>query len=132
VDVLLNGEEQSIRQAAREFLSAESPTSLAREMEQDPLGYSPKLWTTMAQLGWLGLSLPTEYGGQDLPLTFTGLLLQELGRHVTPVPFHSTVVASLLVAKYGHPSRRSVTSPGSAPASRSRPTPRPRSQALRP
>jgi alkylation response protein AidB-like acyl-CoA dehydrogenase len=58
VDVALTEEERAIRQAAREFLEAESPTSLARELEHDPLGYSPKLWATMAELGWLGLNLP--------------------------------------------------------------------------
>jgi alkylation response protein AidB-like acyl-CoA dehydrogenase len=101
VDVALTEEERAIRQAAREFLEAESPTSLARELEHDPLGYSPKLWATMAELGWLGLNLPVEYGGQELPLTFTGLLLQEVGRHITPVPLHSTVVASLILARHG-------------------------------
>lgn len=101
MDVLLNDEELAVRRAAREFLEAESPTSRAREAERDPRGYSPMLWAKLAELGWLGLSLPPEYGGQGLPLTYTGLLLQELGRHVTPVPFHSTVTAGLILARHG-------------------------------
>jgi alkylation response protein AidB-like acyl-CoA dehydrogenase len=112
VDVLLNDEERTIKNAAREFLEGESPTSLVREMEKDALGYSPKLWAKMADLGWLGLSLPSEYGGQEMPLTFTGLLLQEIGRHISPVPFHSTVVASLILAKYGTAEQKAHYLPG--------------------
>jgi alkylation response protein AidB-like acyl-CoA dehydrogenase len=101
MDVLLDEEEFAIRSAARAFLEGECPTSLVREMERDPIGMAPKLWAEMAELGWIGASLPVEVGGQGLSLTFTGLLLQEVGRHLAPVPLHSTVVAALIVAKYG-------------------------------
>jgi alkylation response protein AidB-like acyl-CoA dehydrogenase len=101
VNVLLDEDEELIKNAAREVLSAKSPPGLARSMEKDELGYSPELWKLMAQLGWLGLGLPECYGGQGLPLHFWGLVGRELGRHVTPSPFHSTVVAAALLARYG-------------------------------
>ena len=101
MNVLLDEDEELIKNAAREVLSAKSPPALARSMEKDELGYSPELWKMMAQLGWLGLSLPECYGGQGLPIHFSGLVGRELGRHVTPSPFHSTVVAASLLARYG-------------------------------
>ena len=51
MDVLLNEEEEMVKNAAREFLEGECPPSLARAMEKDDLGYPPALWKQMAQLG---------------------------------------------------------------------------------
>ena len=48
------------------------PRALVREMELDENGYPPPLWRQMADLGWLGLAMPEEYGGQGLPLTYLG------------------------------------------------------------
>ena len=53
MDVLPNEEEQMVKNLAREFLEAECPPSLARNMEKDELGYPPELWQKMAELaGW--------------------------------------------------------------------------------
>ncbi len=101
MDVLPNEEEQMVKNLAREFLEAECPPSLARDMEKDNLGYPPELWRKMADLGWLGISLPEQYGGQGLPLTYLGLISEELGRAIAPVPFHSTMVAALTIAEAG-------------------------------
>ena len=101
MDVLPNEEEQMVKNLAREFLEAECPPRLARDMEKDDLGFPPQLWQQMADLGWLGISLPEQYGGQGLPLTYLGLISEELGRAISPVPFHSTMVAALTIAEAG-------------------------------
>ena len=101
MDVLPSEEELMMKNLAREFLEAECPPLLAREMEKDEAGYSLELWTKMAALGWLGTSVPEAYGGQGLPLTYLGLILEEVGRAIAPVPFHSTVVPALTIAEYG-------------------------------
>ena len=101
MDVLLNEEEQMVKNLAREFLEGECPPSLAREMEKDDMGYPPELWRQIAQLGWFGMSLPEQYGGQGLPLTYLGLILEEVGRAIAPVPFHSTMVPALTISSDG-------------------------------
>jgi len=101
MDILPTEEEQMLKNVAREFLETEVSTALVREMELDGLGYPPALWKQMAELGWLGMSLPEEYGGQGLPITYLGLILQEAGRVMAPVPLHSTMVAALTVAEEG-------------------------------
>jgi alkylation response protein AidB-like acyl-CoA dehydrogenase len=90
-----------LKNVAREFLEAEVSTSLVREMELDGLGYPPALWKQMADLGWLGMSLPEQYGGQGLPLVYLGLIMEEIGRVMAPVPLHSTMVAALTVDSDG-------------------------------
>lgn len=98
MDVLFNETEELLQRTTREMLEIESPPQLAREMEQDPVGFSADLWKKMADLGWLGLALPEAYGGQDLGLTLLGIVAAELGRAVAPVPFNSTMTAALTIA----------------------------------
>jgi len=111
MDVLLNEEEEMVKNAAREFLEGECPPSLAREMEVDDLGYPPDLWRQMAQLGWLGMSLPESLGGQGLPMTYLGIIIEEMGRAIAPVPFHSTTVAALTIAADGTPEQQQSVIP---------------------
>ena len=101
MDVLPSEEEQLLKNAARELLQAEVPTVLVREMELDENGYLPALWRQMAALGWLGMAIPEEFGGQGLPLTYLGMVSEELGRVLAPVPFHSTMTAALTIAEAG-------------------------------
>ena len=101
MNVLPNEEELMVKNAAREFLTAECPPSLPRAVEQDERGYSVELWEKMAALGWFGISLPESHGGGGLPVTYLGLILEECGRAIAPVPFHSTATAALAVARHG-------------------------------
>ena len=101
MNVLPSEEELMVKNAAREFLEAECPPGLARAIEQDERGYSVELWEQMASLGWFGISLPEAYGGGGLPVTYLGLILEECGRAIAPVPFHSTATAALAVVRHG-------------------------------
>jgi alkylation response protein AidB-like acyl-CoA dehydrogenase len=114
MDLLLTEEEKMLRHTAREFLEAECSTSLVREMETDPKGYPPPLWRKTAELGWQGMALPEKYGGQDLPLAYLGLILEEAGRALAPLPLHSTVVAALAIARDGTEAQREAVLPAVA------------------
>lgn len=106
MDILLTEEEELLKTNARGFLGAECPTGLVRAMEADAQGYPPHLWSKVAQLGWLGLALPPEYGGAGAPLTYLGLLLEEVGRAAAPLPFHCTLVPALTLADSGTEAQR--------------------------
>lgn len=77
---------------ARRFLGDKCPKTFVREMEEDEAGYSPELWKEMADLGWMGLVIPEEYGGQGMSFMDLAALLEEMGRACLPGPFFSTVV----------------------------------------
>jgi alkylation response protein AidB-like acyl-CoA dehydrogenase len=66
-------------------------------MEEDEKGYSPQIWKKIADLGWLGLPFPEEYGGSNGSFLDLTVLLEEMGRACFPGPFFSTVVLSGLV-----------------------------------
>ncbi|MBI2202745.1 MAG: acyl-CoA/acyl-ACP dehydrogenase [Candidatus Rokubacteria bacterium] len=112
MNLLLTDEEKMLRHTAREFLEAECPTTLVRAMETDPLGYPPALWRKTAELGWQGMALPETYGGQDLPLVYLGIIMQEVGRAVAPLPLLGTVVAALTIASDATPAQREAILPG--------------------
>ncbi len=87
------GEEQvMLKTSARDFLEKECPKRLVREMADDEKGYSPELWKKMADLGWMGLAFPEEYGGVGSSFLDLAVLLEEMGRALVPGPFVPTVV----------------------------------------
>jgi alkylation response protein AidB-like acyl-CoA dehydrogenase len=92
VDFDLTEEQEMLRNTAREFLSKECPTTLAREMAADEKGYPPELWRKMADLGWLGLVIPEKYDGMGMGFMDLVVLLEEMGRACLPGPFFSTAV----------------------------------------
>ena len=100
MDLLLDDQERLIQETARGFFAAESTPATVRAAEEDPRKYSPELWRKVGELGWLGVSLPESCGGQALPLTYAGLLLEEAGRHAAPAPLHSTMAAALALARH--------------------------------
>ena len=63
MDLSFTEEQEMLRKMARDFLERECPKSLVREMAEDERGYTPELWHKIADLGWLGLLFPEEYGG---------------------------------------------------------------------
>ncbi|MES3000482.1 MAG: acyl-CoA dehydrogenase family protein [Pseudomonadota bacterium] len=101
MNVLLDDEEQLIKTSAGEFLEAESTPAVVRAAEVHSLRYSKPLWDKFTALGWLGISLPEAYGGQGLPLSYMGLVFEELGRYIAPLPVHATLVPALVIAKHG-------------------------------
>ena len=92
MDLGFDESQQMLKTSAREFLEKECPTSLVRAMEEDERGYTPELWSKIAELGWLGLTLPEQYGGLDLSYFDLVLILEEMGRAMLPGPFFSTVI----------------------------------------
>ena len=92
MDLSFSEEQQMLSPLAREFLEAECPKSLVRAMEADETGHSPELWQKMAELGWLGLTFPEQYGGAEFSFLDMAILLEEMGRAILPGPFFSTVV----------------------------------------
>ena len=92
MDFGLSEEQEMLRRTARDFLTAECPKDLVRQMSKDEKGYPPELWRKMAEVGWMGLVIPEEYGGGGMSFLDLVVLLEEMGRACLPGPFFSTVV----------------------------------------
>ena len=55
-----------LRETVRGVCATTTPLSVVRELEDDPVGYSPELWKQLAHLDLIGLQLPEEYGGSGM------------------------------------------------------------------
>ena len=112
MDMDLSEEQELLRNAAREFLERECPLSLVREVERSEPGFSPQLWQQMADLGWLGVPIPQEYGGFGLGTVDLAVLAKELGRALCPGPYLPTVVlAAGAIAAAGTPEQKGTYLP---------------------
>ena len=102
MDFALSEEQEMLRKIAHDFLVEKCPRAWVREMESDEKGYSPELWREMAELGWMGLVFPEEYGGSGMSFLDLVVLLEEMGRACLPGPFFSTVIlAGLSILEAG-------------------------------
>ena len=92
---LVRTEEQEIlARTARELVTGRSPLRRVRELREDDVGFSRELWRAMAELGWLGIVVPEQYGGAGLGWTELAVVMEEAGRGLLPEP----LVGSVLLA----------------------------------
>ena len=98
MDFAFSSEQDDFRQAVRTTLAAEAPAAYVRAMMEDPVGVTPELWATMADLGWLGVLAPESAGGLGLGLVDLVVLQEELGALPFPGPFLSSAVLATLAA----------------------------------
>jgi alkylation response protein AidB-like acyl-CoA dehydrogenase len=108
MDVLPDADEAMVQKAAEAFLAAECTPAVVRAAEQHEARWSPELWRQITGLGWQRLCLPEDVGGEGMPLTYLGLLLETVGRHLAPIPLHGTMVAALVLARHGTPAQRAL------------------------
>lgn len=85
-------DQKFLKNEARKFLEANSPTSKVRKvLDDDGKAYDADLWKAVAAQGWLGAAIPEEHGGLGLGHLELCVIAEELGRVVAPIPFASTV-----------------------------------------
>lgn len=108
MNVLPDEQEIEVQQTVAQFLKTECTPAMVRTCEIGSTGYSKELWNKFASLGWLTLCLPEDAGGQALPLPYLGLVFEELGRYIAPLPVHSTMVSAMVIARHGSPDQRKL------------------------
>lgn len=101
MDLSLTEEQELLQNSARDFLRQECPTTHVRAMEENDTGYSSELWKQIAELGWVGLMFPEQYGGSGYSFIELCVLMEEFGRALLPSPFHSTVLTFGLPILFG-------------------------------
>jgi alkylation response protein AidB-like acyl-CoA dehydrogenase len=102
MDFSFTEEQDMLRISARDFLTKECPKAKIREMDSDERGYDPHIWRSMAELGWMGLIFPEEYGGMRGSFMDLVILMEEMGRNILPGPYFSTIaLCALPLLEYG-------------------------------
>jgi alkylation response protein AidB-like acyl-CoA dehydrogenase len=95
-----------------DFLLKRQALRQARALLDLPDEPRPAFWDEMAKLGWLGLHVPEEYGGSGYTLEELVVVVEQLGRNVTPGPFVPTVLASAVISSAGSDELKKRVLPG--------------------
>lgn len=100
IDLALNEAQTLIQNSARDFFERNCPPQSVRELESSEDGFSREMWQTMAELGWLGVAIPEQYGGEGGSFLDLYPLYLEMGRFIVPSPHLDSCVlaAEILVA----------------------------------
>ena len=93
----LNDEQTMLRESAQQFVSEAAPVSHMRALRDanDATGFSRDLWKQFAEMGFTGILIPESDGGLGLGHVEAGVVLEEIGRNLSPSPFLTTAVAAV-------------------------------------
>ena len=103
--LILNEEQEMLRDSARGFLDEKAPASALRKLrdERSEEGFSHALWKEMAEMGWSGILIDEEHGGSGFGFVGAGVLAEEMGRTLTASPFLSTsILAATALNKFAN------------------------------
>ena len=92
--LVLNEEQQMLSDSAKDFAANRTPVNHFRSLRDnnDPLNWDKDVWKEMVDLGWAGILIPQEFGGSDFGLAGISVIMQEIGKTLTPSPLFATAV----------------------------------------
>jgi alkylation response protein AidB-like acyl-CoA dehydrogenase len=113
MDFDLTEDQREIKGVARELLAARSPLARVRAAAESR-EYDTGLWNEIIGLGWPGIAVAEEHGGQDLGAVELAVLLEELGYACAATPFLSSALTAAVIQATGSDEQRSRWLPGLA------------------
>src|SRR3990170_8951138 len=96
--MMLTDDQVMLRDTAREFLADEGTIRKQLRHWRDKGckdGFGHELWRRFGELGLNGICIPESAGGAGMGAVEAGLVLEEIGRNLTPSPFLTTAVAAV-------------------------------------
>ena len=92
--------QREIKDTARQFLGTRFKPEKVRELAESG-SYDDALWREVSELGWPGIAIAEQYGGQGLGMVELMILCEELGQACAPLPFLSNACAGLVIEGAG-------------------------------
>jgi alkylation response protein AidB-like acyl-CoA dehydrogenase len=105
MDFGLTDDQREIQRTARELLSDRARPERVREHAEAGT-QDEALWQELCELGWPGIAIAEEHGGQGLGRIELSILCEELGRSLAPVPLLPSALAATLIEHAGSPEQR--------------------------
>ena len=102
----LTDEQQAIKATAKDFLASRFKSERIREIAASADGTDADGWRQMAELGWTGLAVPEEWGGQGLGIVDLAVLFEEMGYALAPSPLFSNTIVALALSLCGSDEQR--------------------------
>ena len=97
----LNDEQTMLQDTAKDFVAEHAPVSHMRALRdsKDAAGFSRDLWKQFAEMGFTGILIGEDQGGLGLGHVEAGIVLEEIGRNLSPSPFLTTAIAAVAALK---------------------------------
>jgi alkylation response protein AidB-like acyl-CoA dehydrogenase len=96
MDFGFTDDQREIQRTARDLLSERATPARVRE-HAEARTTDDALWRELCELGWPGIAVSEEHGGQGLGQIELSILCEELGRSLAPVPFLPSAMAAALI-----------------------------------
>src|SRR5580658_1580019 len=106
IDLQFTTDHEHLRDSVRQYFRRRCPTTVVRDLEATEIGYDPAMWQEMADLGWLGMTVPETYGGGGGGFLALIPFYEEMGRAAVPSPHLDTTVAVELLLAAGSDAQR--------------------------
>ena len=91
MSLLLSEQQQLLQEQVRKLLAERAAPDSMRALVNANQAWDRGLWEALGDLGVLGASIPEAYGGVGLGAIELGVIAEEIGRAVAPVPFFSSI-----------------------------------------
>jgi len=88
----LSGHRALLMDSVADFVRRGTGTARARALRGTPGEYDREVWRKMAELGWLGILVPEQYGGLGLGLAEMAIVAGGLARVLAPEPLTAAAV----------------------------------------
>jgi alkylation response protein AidB-like acyl-CoA dehydrogenase len=106
-------DQQAIKRTANEMLAARFKPERVRELAEAG-EHDDGAWKEMCELGWAGIFIDEDHGGQGLGVVELVILMEELGYALAPVPLLSNAAAGLALQFAGSDEQKERWLPGIA------------------
>lgn len=97
----LSEEQAQLLDIAESFCRDKSPVDKVRALIEEEGGFDDAVWREIAELGWLGIGVPENYGGIGLGMGELVPLVEHMGRSLMNTPFVPTVLAAQALLRGG-------------------------------
>ncbi len=94
MDFAFTEEQDMLRSSAREFLADRYPPDRVAAIA-DGEGFDRSEWKALADMGWIGISIPEQAGGAGLSFIEEVILSEEMGRALYPGPWFSAAILGM-------------------------------------
>jgi alkylation response protein AidB-like acyl-CoA dehydrogenase len=101
LDFGFSEEQEMLRDAAKRFLADNCPTTYVRKMMAHETAHDKDFWKKLVELGWPGLLIPEQYGGQGGSFLDMTVIAEEAGKALVPGPFFTAALLGAPLAIEG-------------------------------
>ena len=94
MDLGLTEDQEMLKKVAADFVKAEVPAHQMTQWYKNKQVFRPEIFKKAAELGWLGMMLPEEWGGAGLSTMDCAVVFEQLGHGPVPGPLFTSGILS--------------------------------------